>query len=255
MSAFLGPIHFWLYEKIGNQELLTNEVAECARANGWVPDADRYTKFLPPLETVIDENNIHGWLQAQITDAETRYASLVSEILSEEGKRLEDLCEAAWQFGRERALKVKSAEEVYNAFEDFFVNGMPCDRVNAVTESSAEKISWEMMQDIHASYWNGDSSPYYVIRKRVMEGMLAETGFKLSSADDAHYSIITRNSCNIKLYDARNCPCLNVACDLYKKCDECVKRHHASHRFPLTACEICKKEGCDKADPRVYKND
>ena len=77
MSAFLGPIHFWLYNKIGNQELLTKEIAALAAENSWIPDADSYTKTLPPLETVIDEGNIHGWLQAQITDAETRYARLV----------------------------------------------------------------------------------------------------------------------------------------------------------------------------------
>lgn len=192
MSAFLGPIHFWLYNKNGNQELLTKEIAAYTASNGWILDTDSYTKTLPPLETVIDEGNIHGWLQAQITDAETRYASLVTKSLSEEEKRLEDLCAVAERFGKEHALKAGTAEEVYKAFEDFFVNGMPCDRVNTVTENSAEKLSWEMTQDIHAPYWNGDSSPYYAVRKSVMEGMLAETNYTLASADDAHYSIISK---------------------------------------------------------------
>ena len=77
MSAFLGPIHFWLYNKIGNQEKLTKEIADLAVQNGWIEDEACFIKTLPPLETVIDEGNIHGWLQAQISDAETRYASLV----------------------------------------------------------------------------------------------------------------------------------------------------------------------------------
>ena len=192
MSAFLGPIHFWLYNKIGNQELLTKEIAALAAENSWIKDAENYIKTLPPLETVIDEGNIHGWLQAQITDAETRYASLVTKILSEDEKRLADLCAAAERFGKEHALTAETAEEVYKAIEDFFVNGMPCDRVNAVTESSAEKLSWEMTQDIHSQYWNGDSTPYYAIRKSVMEGMLAETNYELASADDAHYTIISK---------------------------------------------------------------
>ena len=192
MSAFLGPIHFWLYNKIGNQELLTKEIAALAAENSWIKDAENYIKTLPPLETVIDEGNIHGWLQAQITDAETRYASLVTKILSEDEKRLADLCAAAERFGKEHALTAETAEEVYKAFEDFFVNGMPCDRVNAVTGSSAEKLSWEMTQDIHSPYWGGDSSPYYAIRKSVMEGMLAETNYELASADDAHYTIISK---------------------------------------------------------------
>ena len=38
MSAFLGPIHFWLYNKIGNQEKLTKEIADLAVQNGWIAD-------------------------------------------------------------------------------------------------------------------------------------------------------------------------------------------------------------------------
>ena len=52
------------------------------------------------------------------------------------------------------------------------------------------------------------------------------------------------------LYEAEKCQCLNTKCDLYKNCEECIKRHHSSARYPLTACEICEKEGCEKADPR-----
>ena len=192
MSAYLGPIHFWLYNKIGNQELLTKEIAAFAVKNGWISGAESFTKTLPPLETVIDEGNIHGWLQAQVTDAESRYARLVTELLSGGAERLEDLCIAAECFGKEHALHAATAAEAYNAFEDFFVNGMPCDRVNTVTESSAGKLSWEMTQDIHAQYWDGDSSPYYAIRRSVMAGMLAETNYTLASADDAHYSIISK---------------------------------------------------------------
>ena len=75
MSMFLGPIHYWLYNKINNQEKLTAAIASEASKKGWISDAAAYTKELPAIESVIDESNIHGWLQLQITDAETRYAS------------------------------------------------------------------------------------------------------------------------------------------------------------------------------------
>ena len=161
MSATLGPIHFWLYAKIGNQEQLTREIANAAVGSGWIDTAEPYVKTLPPLESVIDEGNIHGWLQDQITDAETRYAALVSLILSKHEKRLEQ-------------------------------NGMPCDRVNAVTDTAADHLSWEMTRDIHAPYWNGNTSPYYAIRRSVMEGMLKDTGYQLLASDDFHYSIVTK---------------------------------------------------------------
>ena len=192
MSAFLGPIHFWLYNKIGNQEVLTKAIADYALQQKWIANAEKYTKTLPPLETVIDEGNIHGWLQAQITDAETRYAELVSRILSDGSGRLDALCTVAFDFGREHTVEAADTAEAYKAFEDFFVNGMPCDHVNAVTENSPECVAWEMTQDIHAQYWNGSSKPYYTLRKSVMDGMLTETKFKVEMLDTAHYTI-TKN--------------------------------------------------------------
>lgn len=53
-------------------------------------------------------------------------------------------------------------------------------------------------------------------------------------------------------YHAEECPCLNTGCDLYRKCPECIERHHSSPKFPMTACEICEKEGCSEADPVAY---
>ena len=189
MSAFLGPIHFWLYNKIGIQEALTKAIADYALQQKWIANVEEYTKTLPPLETVIDEGNIHGWLQSQITDAETRYAELVSRILSDGSGRLDALYTVAFDFGREYTVEAADAAEVYKAFEDFFVNGMPCDRVNSVTENNPERVTWEMTQDIHSQYWDESSKPYYALRKSVMDGMLSETKYKVEMPDTAHYTI------------------------------------------------------------------
>ena len=54
------------------------------------------------------------------------------------------------------------------------------------------------------------------------------------------------------LYDSANCPCTNVNYDLYKNCRECIGRHHASETYPMTSCEICEKEGFEKANPVSY---
>lgn len=192
MSAFLGQIHFWLYNKIGKQEALTKAIADYGLRNCRITGAEKYTKVLPPLETVIDEGNIHGWLQAQIADAETRYAELVSVLISHDRKHFDALCSVAFNFGKEHTVKAADAPGVYKAFEDFFVNGMPCDRVNAVTENSPERVAWEMTKDIHAQYWNEIVGTYYALRKFVMDGMLLGTGFKVEMSDDAHYTI-TKN--------------------------------------------------------------
>lgn len=189
MSAFLGPIHFWLYNKIGNQELLTKEIAEYASGKGWITDAGNYTKLLPPLESVIDEDNIHGWLQDQITDAETRYAELVTAILAGGRERIKDVCAVGCKFGESHALRAGNVAEVFKEFEDFFVNGMPCDRVNAVISESEEELAWKMVQDIHAQYWEEHPETYYEIRHSVMEGMLSDTPFCVRASGEREYRI------------------------------------------------------------------
>ncbi len=187
MSLFLGPIHYWLYGKIGNQEKLTSAIADRAKERGWIRDESIYVKELPPLETVIDESNIHGWLQAQITDAEQRYAGLITEIETE----IDEIKQLASEFGRQHGIDAEAdPAEIYKYFEDFFVNGMPCDRINAVTDQDESSLSWEMSRDIHAPYWKEeDTTTYYGIRKSVMDGMLEGTPYSLSMMDDYHYRI------------------------------------------------------------------
>ena len=156
MSAFLGPIHFWLYNKIGKQEELTKAIAAYAERTGWIQEQKKYTKELPSLESVIDESNIHGWLQGQIHDAEIRYANLIGSIMN--GERSEVIKKTAFDFGKENAIAPSaSPAEAYKAFEDFFVNGMPCDRVNVIVSESDEELIWQMTQDIHAQYWDNCS--------------------------------------------------------------------------------------------------
>ena len=144
---------FWLYNKIGKQEELTKAIASMAAGNGWISDRTAYIRDLPALEDVIDESNIHGWLQDQIHDAETRYADLIQTVLTTHPERLEEISKVAFRYGRRNGRDAEKATDVFRIFEDFFVNGMPCDRVNAVVTESDDEVSWQMTQDIHAQYW------------------------------------------------------------------------------------------------------
>lgn len=184
MSLFLGPVHFWLYDKIKNQEALTSLIAE------HFDKGTEYTKQLLPLEEVIDEGNIHGWLQSQITDVETRYASLVSVIMNENENALDEIKKVAYDFGRQNSLNENTdAENAYQAFNDFFVNGMPCDRVNMIVCSDVNSLRFKETADVHSQYWNGDSSVYYQIRNEIMRGMLDGTSIKLKVDTDSYVLI------------------------------------------------------------------
>ncbi len=192
MSAFLGPIHFRLYDKIAKQENLTEVIASYAVNNAWISDKNAYIRNLPQLENVIDESNIHGWLQEQINDAEARYARLIHAVTEKHNDRMDKIIRIAFDFGKANRVSAASASDVYRMFEDFFVNGMPCDRVNAVVSESEDELSWKMTKDIHAQHWNGDATAYYAIRKAVMDGMLDESPYLLTSANDACYTIRKR---------------------------------------------------------------
>lgn len=188
MSAFLGPIHFWLYNKIGKQEELTAKIAAYAEQEGWIEDQIKYIKVLPALQDVIDESNIHGWLQTQIHDAETRYAELIGKVMSDKHKA--ELYQLAFEYGKANAIdQVSDPSAAYKAFDDFFVNGMPCDRVNTIVSESDDEVVWQMTQDIHVQYWNDGSEAYYSLRNEIMRGMLEGTGLGLDTKDNTVYTI------------------------------------------------------------------
>ena len=195
MSAFLGPIHHWLYGKIQLQEAIISRIAAEAEAQGWgtgdKPAADYVKEETRPLDELIDTMNIHGWLQSRIHDAEGRYAQLVSALLHHNDDLLPELEKLAREVGRDRALGADAdASAIYRAFEDAFLNGMPCDRVNQVTDQDPDAFAWDQTDDLHGAYWQeADVDPrvYYILRDAMMEGMLEQTGYTLEQEDHTHY--------------------------------------------------------------------
>lgn len=181
MSMFLGPIHFWLYEKIKRQEELTAAVSE------YIGSGQDLTKKCPPLEEIIDEDNIHASLQNMINDSEERFARLI--IINGKGKEKEILS-CAHKFGEENKINPNATpESAYKAFEDFFINGMPCDRINAVVRSDVNSITWKLTADIHEKYYSSlgaDDALYYKIRHEIMHAMLEETQLTLTVDGDTY---------------------------------------------------------------------
>ena len=195
MSAFLGPIHHWLYGKIQLQEAFIAALADAAEKNHWNTGdkpADSYVnKETRPLDELIDTMNIHGWLQGRIHDAEGRYAQLAGALLHNNDNLLPQLEELATEFGRTRALKADAdASAIYRAFEDAFLNGMPCDRVNMVVDQDPDAFAWDQTDDLHGGFWQeADVNPavYYTLRDDMMQGMLENTRFELDQQDHSHY--------------------------------------------------------------------
>ncbi len=197
MSAFLGPIHHWLYHKVQLQEELMAEVQALAAREGWtVPAIEGLNPSgtLPPLEGNIDLTNIHGWLQGQIAASETRYARLTAGLLAEDDTRLAALEETARAFGRGHGIPAGTdAQGAFQALNDSLLDGMPCDHVNQVVERDEKSISWKRTQCLHGGYWEQagvDAEIYYKLRLQIILGMLEGSGLSLEAGVPGNFKLI-----------------------------------------------------------------
>ena len=195
MSAFLGPIHFWLYNKIQFQENLIDELVAYVTAKGWSDKVDQYVSTdRRKLDEVIDEANIHGWLQSRIHDAEGRYAALVLDAAGDDAEKFDALKEAARDFGAKQGLQAATAPEAFHRLDDLLLDGMPCDQVNRVRESDDARIAWDRTMDLHSEFWQGHGDRYYALRHALVDGLLSATDYALESPAEGQYEIVKKSA-------------------------------------------------------------
>lgn len=200
MSAFLGPIHFRMYQKICTQEHLTKAIADLAAKKGWLPEEEAAAyrnEETRPLETIIDVSNIHGWLLDHIEDAESRYAKLVTKLLAQDAARLEEIKATAFDFGAQHALAESRRNALFSAMDHLMLDGMPCDGACLVTDSSDENFTWELRLDVHRAFWKeagGDPAHYYTLRNAVFAGFLSKSDQCIRAEDDHTYRFADKSS-------------------------------------------------------------
>lgn len=198
MSAFLGPIHHWLYGKVRFQNELVEEILAAAREKGWTnvfAGADSLGVLEDgDLADLIDPYNIHGWLQERVSLVERRLAYTVTSLTKENPERLNEICHIADAFGRKHAFAGESIDDAYRHLETILLNGMPCDRVNVVLQQDEQEISWEQVADIHEAYWRefeGDPAMYDEIRKSLIRGIFAESPVEFKE-NGVHVYVLAR---------------------------------------------------------------
>lgn len=202
MSAFLGPIHYWLYGKIKLQEDLVDQVVSLAKEEGLADMGttliSKYGQFdRSPLETIIDGSNIHGWLQDKVSRAEYKLAEGVTTLLNQDASLLDQLETIFYAAGEERASGLLQEEDltlprIYKAISDSLLDGMPCDRAVAIVREEEDEIVWKTMQCVHECYWNevnGDIRHYYKLREAYLNGFAKALGLKFEVVDTRMYSI------------------------------------------------------------------
>lgn len=199
MSAFLGPIHYWLYNKIQLQEELVQRILEISKNSGWGSNLDEQLDAAcgagdtRPLEECIDQSNIHGSLQEKIKLVEVRLAFLVTELTKENPERLAELEKAAYRFGQQHSIeKEVHAKDAFQALSDRLIDGMPCDHVNMMLEQDENAVVWRQTQCVHHGYWEqvgGDVSVYYSLRSQMIKGMLEESGLQFFEKENGVFEI------------------------------------------------------------------
>lgn len=185
MSQFLAPIHTWLFDKIVILENIEKSILESVEDDS-LKDIHKeletkFGNFIPdqPLETIIDESNIHGWLQEKITTAETRQAAFVNKLMEASENAAESITTIYYQAGVQKAKALEATIEVpvelFQALNNVLLEGMPCDRVNSIIEQNSEAISWKTSTCVHKNNWESQGVNidfYYKFRAAFSKGLV-----------------------------------------------------------------------------------
>lgn len=194
MSKFLGPIHFWLHSKITLQEAM--EVAsekKFAEAGYDLSALDKWNELygapnpMENLEEVINQDNIHGWLQKRIGFAETRFAGKLTQLKGQYGEAVLELAKPVFaDFAAETAKQISEAgrwdeslQGAHKILHDQILEGMPCDHAGAVTINEADLFQWKSDRDLHQGYWvavDGSPADHYVLRDAFNSSFLNALG-------------------------------------------------------------------------------
>ena len=202
MSAFLGPIHYWLYNKIQLQQEIVDKLYQLGEDNGLTLKTEAESRFGAienrPLEEMIDQGNIHGWLQERVSQVEYKYAFVVTALANKLPDAIHTLKGSLYHAGAGQAKLIHRSEdkpkanELYKIITDQLLDGMPCDHANRVLSQNDYEITWTRNLCVHAPYWEelgGDISVYYELRESWLMGFLKEFNYSIEKIDDATYRI------------------------------------------------------------------
>ena len=82
-------------------------------------------------------------------------AGIFTLLAKEKGLADEDLEEIFYNEGTNREAS-SSPEEVYQKVNDSCLDGMPCDRVNALIDNTSDSVQWERTIDLHGEFFEED---------------------------------------------------------------------------------------------------
>ncbi len=187
MSLFLGRIHYIMYDKILFQEEILDNLLnflEEEKRNELKKDLDEeFPLEKGNLEDIIDESNIHGWLNERVVRSENRLAKTVSILLRDFD--LEKLKNKFFEIGK----NYKAGEapmEVFSFITSKFLDGMPCDHALAILKNDEDEFVFTVLSDVHKNIWKDYVSPeiYWVLRDSFILGSLNSSDLKFEKIEE-----------------------------------------------------------------------
>jgi len=191
MSAFLAPIHFWMYDKILIAQELTFKLEEKFLNK---EEREEVESLFPglyskDLEEVIDQSNIHGWLHTAVSNVEIRFAYIVKTLL-DRGISLEEIKKVAFEYGKSfPEQEVSSLKDAYELLMDILLDGLPCDVSISVTREEENELEFILYNDIHKQYFNEfnlEVSLYHEIREAFVNGIFERYSLKYKNISDSN---------------------------------------------------------------------
>ncbi len=172
MSMFLGPIHYWLYNKIqlvearevevalAFKEKYGDEVSALVEAN--CAEHGQYYDDAVALEDMIGATPIHQYLDGAIRQVETREAALLKKLIEKYGDDAKELALGAAKNHGDRVGMAENEEvasddatpgDILNAVKNTFLDGMPCDHVTGSGEATANSVTETHSDCLHRDFW------------------------------------------------------------------------------------------------------
>lgn len=189
MSLFLGYIHHLMYEKILFQEELLENLLELLDGDEKIKLSKDLNKEFPiergDLKDIIDEGNIHGWLDERVRRSENRLAKTVAFLLRDFD--IEELKNKFNDFGKSYEVG-ESPEEAYKFITSKFLDGMPCDHSLMIIKSEEDEFVFKVARDLHRDIWGNYVNPeyYWDLRDAFVSGSLENSGLKYEKIDESY---------------------------------------------------------------------
>ena len=150
MSEFLGPIHYMMYDKIKFQDKITNYLLD-----GDTSEVDKIENPVStdPLDTLIDQENIHGWLDSRIDVVENR----LNYALHHANKAKEKMYDLGVETSKGKDFSDYNV--IFNDLNGYLLDGMPCDRGLSAQVDNDGNLYLITNNNLHSKYDKEDIHP------------------------------------------------------------------------------------------------